>query len=787
MTRTHSRICVVLPWVLVAALGLAACSRDEATSAESIKTLVQQGRTHEAIESLRAALDEDPTRSDLQLLYGRILLQQRELNLALWPLREAARDPEYATKALMAIAEVQILSRNGEEALAALEEVLAADADNREARTLRANAYLTAMMLDEALADANYLLDDDPEDVATHLIRMRALLLLERAEEAAEALEELKDNLAAQGDAQPPEMHARVCAAEAVFFRERREPDRWLEKINACADEYPSEHVVLQEVLKAHAARGELDESLRRIEQALEEAPGDAEVRFLLAEHHRKAGDVDEGAEILRQGIELFTPPRPGDWRALYEYYWQAGDFERAIEALEESIALIRKPSTSELLLLADTLIEAGELTRAEQVSEQLAEGYDDLVRGRILLERGELEEAQAALNRGLRVWPNNAIARILLGQIAARRGDLEGALDQYIEAYRVDHAHNSQITEKSHAAKEIARIHIALGAYEQAAEYARAHTLAHSSDPEGYELMAEAGARAGHPKFVAPTLQTLASLPDGMSRAVALQAKLVAEADGANAAIRTIKRWKPDLTRPENAAILSILVDQLADLERHDEAIEVTARAVEGAPHHAPFHTLHARALASAGGREEEARAAIAEALAIDADLGMALLELAKLERAAGRIAEALTAYDRAMDSHAVAAPAALDAAEMLKAHPGREQDARERLERLLATTHPLEARAASLLAELSRRPGKNRDLDRALAWATRAARFSGSLGREDASTVFTVLGQVWMDHGDEEKARQALTIAVEANAANTTASNLIEVLSPPGAEERS
>jgi tetratricopeptide (TPR) repeat protein len=788
MTRTATRSTLLLAGVLTAILGLNGCSQDHASSVESIEELLRQGKTHEALESVRAALDHDPTRSDLQFLYGRILIGQRDFNLAIWPLREAARDPDYATRALLIIAETQILIRNGEEALSALEEVLAAEPENRAARSLRARAYLTAMMLNEALADSDYLLEQEPNDLATQMIRLRALLLLERAEEAEAALELLKSDLAEQSDTQPLEMHARVCAAEAVFFRERGERKSWYDKITGCADDYPSQHTVLQEVLKAHGARGESTEALERIEAALAETPEDAEIRFLLAEHHRKAGDVAKGAEILREGTALLGATGPGAWRALYEYYWQAGDFEQALEALEKSIALIREPATADLLLLADTLIEAGELERAEQVSERLGEGYDDLVRARILLERGDLGEAQAALERGIRIWPNNPVARILLGQIAARRGDLEQALNQYIEAYRVDNAQNARITEKTQAAKEIARIQLALGAYEESAEFARAHTVAHASDPEGYELMAEAGARAGKPEFVGPTLQALASLPDGMPRAVALHARLVAEAEGPNAAIRTIKRWKPELTRPENTAVLAILLDQLSTLERHDEAIEVTAKAIESSPDHAPFHVLHARALRRVAGREDEARAALADALAIEPDLGMARLEIAKLEREAGRIEKALAAYDRAIESESDSASltAALGAARMLATQPGREAEAMRRLERLLEE-HPLEARAASALAGLARRPGETRDLDAALEWASRAAQLAGTLGREDASSVFTVLGQVWIDHAEMDNARQALTIAIEANAANTVAVRLFDELPKADLEERS
>ncbi len=762
---------------LLLTLLLCACQREAQVSAESLEEMLQRGQASQALEAVRTALDRDPTRSELQLVYAKMLIGRRDFHLALWPLREAARDPLYTTRAQLLLAQTQLAIRNSEEALAALGEVLEREPDNRDALTLRANAYLEAMSLEEALEDTQRLLEQEPDDVDIRLTRLRALLYLERVVEAEEALSELRTKLTESPDDFLPEMHARVCTAEAVFLREKKNLEGWYDTAISCGDEFPSQHIALQEALQAHVSRGERDAATARIEKALEVAPEDGQIRFLLAEQHRKLGDPEAGERVLREGIEQFEPPRSQDWRALYEYFWQLKDFPGALVALERAIELIPSPSTADLLLLSDTLIEANELERAEAVAERLGEGYRDLVWGRIRLERGDLEGARRALLSGIRVWPNNPVARLLLARVAARSGDLEEALSQYIEAYRIDQSHNAGGAEKTDAAKEIARIELALGAYEQAAEFAINHVGAKRSDLEGYELLARAGARGGEPKFVTSGLSSLSALPTGHSRAVALQAELISQAEGPAAAIEAIRRWKPDLRDPANARVLDALLEQLALLERHDEALEAASRSVAAAPQDATFQALRARALARGGRDRESVRAALDEALRLDPDEATALLLLADLEGSAGNVDAALAAYDRAALADAASAQAGLAAGRLLASEKGRRNEALLRLEQVLVE-HPLESRAATLLAELALQADERPDLDRALSWASRAAQFAGALSLRDASQAYGVLGRVHAARGEKKQARSSLDFALELDRGNAEANAALEQL---------
>jgi tetratricopeptide (TPR) repeat protein len=743
-----------------AILGLA-CTEDRVDLA-TLDEMLRRGEVEEALATVREALDRDPTRSELHLLHGRMLIGMRDYHLALFPLREAARDPAYATPARLLIAQTQLATGNSDEALAALEEVLEEDPENRDALILRANANLESMHLQEAIEDCDRLLDENPDDLGIRLVRLRTILFLERVDEAEEGIEDLKTRIAAAPDAYPEEMHARVCVAEAVFLREKGDPAAWHDKAIDCSDRYPSEHVALQQALEAHASRGEGSHAIERVQGALANAPTDRQIRFMLAEHHRHFGDAAAGERVLREGIELADPERSEDWRALYEFFWQLDDFPQALVALERAIELLRDPSTADLLLLADTLVEAGELERAREVAGRLDEGYRDLVLGRIQLERGDLEAARASLRAGIRVWPNNPVARLLLGRIEAKSGRLEEALNEYIEAYRIDYGHSNQNPEKTDSAKEVARIQFALGAYEQAAEFASSHVSRRPDDLEAYELVARAGARGGVTQFIAPVLATLAQRPGGWVRSVALQGVILAESEGPDAAIDAMRRWKPDLTRPENIRVLDTLLSQLARASRHDEAIEVVLRAIAATPETAVFHALSARTLLESDADPATVRASVKEALRLQPDLSAAHLVRGRLEASMGNVEAALAAFAKAAGDPSLAAEARLAAGRLLAAQTDRRDEARTRLEALLAS-HPLESRAAIHLARLALIAGPSPDLDRALAWAQRSAKYAGALPLEDAAEAYAVLAEVHIQRSEEGRAREALAVALE------------------------
>ena len=79
--------------------GLAAIACGTPDPVDTARTLLEAGRPAEAIEVLRARLDEGPGDAEIHYVYGAALLANHSASLAVWPLRRAARDPKLAVEA----------------------------------------------------------------------------------------------------------------------------------------------------------------------------------------------------------------------------------------------------------------------------------------------------------------------------------------------------------------------------------------------------------------------------------------------------------------------------------------------------------------------------------------------------------------------------------------------------------------------------------------------------------------------------------------------------------------
>ena len=110
---------------------------------------------------------------------------------ALWPLKEAARDPERFVPAMMQLANSAYSTGNHDLAIEILGEILDREPEFLPALRMRSFARLHSRRdYEGALEDAEHAIDLDPDSTTMLAPRIVALLGLERAEEAKEALDE---------------------------------------------------------------------------------------------------------------------------------------------------------------------------------------------------------------------------------------------------------------------------------------------------------------------------------------------------------------------------------------------------------------------------------------------------------------------------------------------------------------------------------------------------------------------------------------------------------------------
>jgi tetratricopeptide (TPR) repeat protein len=698
------------------------CTDDEPI-AQRVRDNLAEGRREHAISLLRASLDANPDQPDLQYLYGSVLVQQGDHQLAVWPLRRAIQSEEYAVGAGMLLARSLMAVRSATEAAAAASAVLEIEPDLTAALDVRAHALIQLKDEEAALADLDRILELAPSLINPRMTKVIAYLQQGKEGEAeAEAtLDDLRKRLE-EGD-HPENLRARYCVVEAVFTRERGQEEEGRRALEECLEEYPASPDVLREVVTLYQEAGERDAMIAALRGAIEARPQDLSFREGLARVLSQGGDAAAAEEVLVTATEAQEISAPSAWMALYEFYWRSERWAEAKNALEALLDAVpgEAPTTLRIMHI-DALIQVGEFARAEEIAADLDEGYKEIMQGRMLLATGDPERALELLQKGIRLWPSNSTARWLAGQCEERLGNLSGALEQYLEGWRIEEA--TKQADRSDVGLRLGRLHGAAGSLQTAFEFTTSHLEHHPNDVDGLEFAARLTGGLANPAVSAAILGRLSRLPGQAARAEILHAE-IADTRRPGTGREVLEGTELDLMEPANVDALEALVTYLLDARAFDQAGEMLDRALSAHPDAASFYALKGVLLARIE-QDGESRVAFERALALDESEPRALLGMARRFAEELQLDQALKLYERAARSDGFGSHARLAAADLLATRPERRAESLLMLETLLYD-EPLFMPAATLMARLMLEDGV--DLERAQDLASRSASYGGGL----------------------------------------------------------
>ncbi len=487
-----------------------------------------RGAFAEALPGLRALIDEQPDRPELQLLYAQALIGNRDRSLAVWPLRKAASHPSHALQAGLMLADNLYRTGDFHESVRAATRVLDVKPNHRAALQVRMRARLRARQGEAALEDARLLSEYHPADHDARMGRIEALLILERGDEAEAAIREERTRLATAGDAAPEVLRAQMCLLEATFLGERGEREGAEQVLLSCVEAHPGDPRIVASAV-SHFTEANPARALAVAAAAVAAAPNELDHRILLAHLHARQGDPEAGAQVLAEATGPGKPGAASAWHALYDYHWKLASYRQALDAYEHFLARVAEPSTAQRINHADALIHVGDFRRAEEEASQLEPQYADLLLGRIAVAEGRPEEALERLERAIAHWPSNATARWLAGMAAEALGRMGPADAHYLEAYRIEHSQGSGGAPQTDAALRLARLRRAAGAYDAALQFANAHIRDAPQRPEGYVEAIQIARAAGCVDLVEAMLAALERVPGQAQRAQGLR-ELVAD-----------------------------------------------------------------------------------------------------------------------------------------------------------------------------------------------------------------------------------------------------------------
>jgi tetratricopeptide (TPR) repeat protein len=702
-----------------------------------------------SIEPLRKLLAERPDDPEANFLYGRALVMIQQPSRATWALRRAMEDPEWLVLAGTQLAHAALIARDFNEAVEITGRILEHDPEETTALLLRASAYVHWKKDPEhALADANRVLELDPDRLEAFEPKILALVDLGRMEEASEALAEAGRRLA---DESRPELLEWHCVTTGVFEQEAREIERARETFARCLEEYPDSFDAVQSAMGFHDALGEPGRSLEILRAAFARAPQSRNLRVELAQRLRAQGEVAEAERLLREAIEPDDPGAAIAWMDLGKFRQTIGQHEAAGEAIERSVELARADGASTPQLeftYADALVLAGRLDDALEAAEGLSvPAHRHLIRARVAQTRREPQRALEEFTEALRLWPDNPWARYHAALAAEELGDFDRAIEEYRYSIRISPG-------ATDARTRVAALLLAERKPRLAMQMLAVNADSEPSELEGQllslRLMGILGNANGALALLTRFQQTR---PAAVGRGWAQVAEGVAERAGPGEGLRVLQAPPGvDFTDPRYAAALRARVRLSYEAEAPASADAVLQAALAAHPDSGVFQEIRGLSLELSGSPPEAVRAAYERALELEPTSSLALAGLGRA--ALGDDPEgALAWFDRAAAADPADAAAKLGAARALVALGKREQAA-ERLDALLLE-HPFEAEAAAERARL--------DVEQGIATpgtlerAQRAGRFGGDV------EALELMSEVYTLRGEPERAAQAAALARE------------------------
>jgi tetratricopeptide (TPR) repeat protein len=404
------------------------------------------GQIDEALDAYERAAAKDPTSSYLQRKVGLLAWRRGELDLALEHAQRAYDlDPDDADVRVF-LGQIYRLRKETTEA----EAVLTGDDGkpvSREAALLLYGMHVDAGRVEDALADAEWMIAQDPDNLRAYFALSRAYEELDQPDRAVAMLREALDHA--------PE-RLTVYAALARLYRERGDRDSEIAIYREVLEEYPHHQGTLAALADALVATSRSDEARKvleelvahypgevrsvirlallefdagdftsaaaRFDHALQENPEDYELAYFLGILRQRMGQNDEALKAFERIPE--SHPRYADSRTqIATIFERQGDYERALE--QARIAQRLAPSDALDLYVARLRAKTGDFDGAVAMLEsRLAENPDDdellYNIGVLYGEAHRFDDSLMSLDKN----PDNASALNYIGYTWAERGE---------------------------------------------------------------------------------------------------------------------------------------------------------------------------------------------------------------------------------------------------------------------------------------------------------------------------------------------------------------------------
>ncbi len=388
-----------------------------------------QGEEAAVVSTLRTLIDAQPTEFSLyRMLAAYQAAGTAGMNAAAETLRQAVRSNPDNTEARLALARL-LAASDPEQAVAALTEMLAADAGNLELQLALADLQRRLGAADTAESAYRELLERDEGMGQRAALRLAAMELdRERLDEAAGLL----DRVLARNDRQP---QALLMRAKIHLAADNIEAAQDLSaRLQRVTPDSVDAFVLSAEI---HLARQQTGIARERLVRALELEPAHQQAVLLYAQLLLDADNAARAGQILVRALS----ERPDNYqlaRKLLDVRVAQDDWNgaRALLTADGPLAAHRHPAALQYLDAQRALAD-GENERALQLLTALGDSHPDWLaparqRLALLISMQRLDAAASVAQATLEHHPEHLETRLRLAALYERLGDPSAARTQY-------------------------------------------------------------------------------------------------------------------------------------------------------------------------------------------------------------------------------------------------------------------------------------------------------------------------------------------------------------------
>ena len=387
--------------------------------------LLKQGKMEEVLELLESQEFTEPAaKSEALAIKGYLLLAQKDMEGAKAAFEQAVAEAE-SPFALLGRARFAVLEGRIDEGMADIEKSLSKDPDFIEALFVKGQLLSAQNKHQEAGEVYREVLEKQEQHFGARLALAETDIMLQQPEQARREVEKVL---------QKNTMHP---AANFIMARLQLDAKQYeqaqlsAEKVLRIAPEHTMTFYILG---AAHYAQGNFEQAKLYLKKFVALQPKNILAARVLGATYMQLGDPASAVELLAALDESQQHNDAQLLNLLGRAYLTNGEFDKGMEALNRAITLDPEIQGVRTQMALANLM-AGKTSEAIEVLEQPGTEADEMTSIMLILsyiKQGKYDEAFAAVDKGIKSYPNNNQFPHLKGLVYEAKGDKKKARAAY-------------------------------------------------------------------------------------------------------------------------------------------------------------------------------------------------------------------------------------------------------------------------------------------------------------------------------------------------------------------